>query len=65
MISEIRAIEDYNLADIWILDCENFTAADALKLTLPAIKKLKLIVFVSSEKNCAISNCYSPSYLQS
>jgi hypothetical protein len=65
MISEIRTFEDYRLADIWILDCENFTAAEALKYTLPAIKKLKLIAFVSSEKNCAISNCYSTSYLQS
>jgi hypothetical protein len=57
MIAEIRTIEDYNLADIWILDCGNFTAADALKCTLPLIKKLKAITFVSSEKNCVISHC--------
>jgi hypothetical protein len=65
MITEIRTIEDYSLTDIWILDCENFTAADALKWTLPTLKKLHAIIFVSSEKNCVISNCYSPSYLQS
>jgi hypothetical protein len=65
MIAEIRTFEDYNLADIWILDCQNFTAADALKWTLPTLKKLQAITFVSSEKNCVISNCYSPSYLKS
>jgi hypothetical protein len=57
MIAEIRTIEAYNLADIWILDCGNFTAADALKYTLPLIKKFKAITFVSSEKYCVISNC--------
>jgi hypothetical protein len=65
MITEIRTIEDYSLTDIWIFDCENFTAADALKWTLPTLKKVQAITFVSSEKKCVISNCYSPSYLQS
>ena len=55
MIAEIRSIEDYNQADICVFDLQNFTAGDAVKWTLPAIKKGHVLFFVSSEKNCVLS----------
>ena len=65
MTAEIRTIEDYNLGEIGIFDLQNFTAAHAVKCTLPAIKKYQVIFSVSSEKNCVLSMSYNPSYLQS
>jgi hypothetical protein len=65
MISEIRAIEDYSLADIYIYDCQNATLADAVKWNIPAMKKGNVLFYVSLEKNFVLSKSYNPSYLQS
>jgi len=53
MTGEIRIIEDYNQADVAIIDFQNITAAQAVKWTLPIIKKIHVLFFVSSKKNCA------------
>jgi len=65
MITEIRTIEDYNMADVGIFDLQNITASHAVKWTLPTIKKTEVLFFVSSEKNCVLSKSYNLSYLQS
>jgi hypothetical protein len=50
MIFEIRNIEDYNLADILIVDLENITMGHVVKYTLPAIKKLQISALVSQRR---------------
>jgi hypothetical protein len=50
MVFEIRSIEDYNLADIVIVDLNNITVGHAVKYTLPVLKKLEISVIVSSRK---------------
>jgi hypothetical protein len=47
MILEIRNTEDYNLAEIFIVDLENITMGHVVKYTLPAIKKLEISALVS------------------
>jgi hypothetical protein len=47
MILEIRKMEDYNLAEILIVDLENITMGHVVKYTLPAIKKLEISALVS------------------
>ena len=57
-VTDMRTIEDYNLADICIFDCQHFTAADIVKWTSPVIKKTKVVFLVSTEKNCVLSKIY-------
>lgn len=47
MILELRTVEDYNLADIIIVDLDNITIGHAVKYTLPSMKKLEICVMVS------------------
>jgi hypothetical protein len=48
MVFEIRAIEDYSLSDIIVVDLNNITMAHVVKYTLPILKKLEVSVIVSS-----------------
>jgi len=48
MIFEIRSIEDYNLAEIIIIDLNNITVGHAVKYTLPVLKKIEISSIVSS-----------------
>ena len=54
MVSEIRTIEDYSLTDIFIFDFKHVTAGDAVKYTLPVIKKVQVITFVSFKKHSVL-----------
>jgi hypothetical protein len=47
MILEVRTIEDYNLAEIFILDLDNVTVGHVVKYTLPVLKKLEISAMVS------------------
>ena len=47
MVFEIRAIEDYNLTDIIIVDLNNIRLGHAAKYTLPVLKKLEVSFIVS------------------
>jgi hypothetical protein len=47
MVLEIRNTEDYNLAEIFIVDLENITMGHVVKYTLPVIKKLEISALVS------------------
>jgi hypothetical protein len=47
MILELRTIEDYNLAEIVIVDLDNITIGHAVKYTLPSMKKLEICATVS------------------
>jgi len=48
MVFEIRTIEDYNLAEIVIVDLNNITVGHAVKYTLPVIRKIEISFIVSS-----------------
>ena len=50
MVFEIRSIEDYNLAEIFIIDLNNVTVGHAVKYTLPVLKKIEISSKVSSRK---------------
>jgi hypothetical protein len=47
MVFEVRNKEDYNLAEIFIVDLDNITMGHVVKYTLPAIKKLEISALVS------------------
>lgn len=60
MILEVRTIEDYSLADIFILDLDKITVAHVAKYTLSVIKKIEICAMVSLVKNFVLvknSNC--------
>ncbi|XP_021919716.1 uncharacterized protein LOC110829859 [Zootermopsis nevadensis] len=42
MIVEVRTIEDYNMADIFIIDMDNITVSHVVKYTLPVLKKIEV-----------------------
>jgi hypothetical protein len=59
MVADIRTIEDYSLSDIVIFDFENFTAADVVKYTLPVLKKIYVVTFVSFKEHPVLRNKYN------
>jgi hypothetical protein len=50
MITDVRTMEDYNFADICVVDLKSITMAEAVKYTFPVVRKIELISLVSLMK---------------